>query len=209
MHVQFYYNRKFRYISVYYIAFVFIIINIEKGDENMKIDYRIRSVEDYTPNIGQLVSMLEHTRAVTLQEIKDLTVEHLDFILVDGGNSIGALLKHIAAIEKVHQLISFQSRDFTNEELKIWEDALFLGEAGRNIYGHNVQYYIQILNKVREESLQYLRGKDDAWLMSEGRWENGVVYNQYYLWFHVLEDEISHRGQIRTIKKYISENLVK
>ncbi len=53
------------------------------------------------------------------------------------------------------------------------------------------------------------REKDDAWLMSEGRWENGVIYNQYYLWFHVLEDEIRHRGQIRTIKKYISENFVK
>ncbi|EOP73009.1 hypothetical protein KOW_00419 [Bacillus cereus VDM006] len=91
----------------------------------MKIDYRIRSMENYTPNVGQLVSMLEHARAVTLYEIKDLTVENLDFILVDGGNSIGALLKHIAAIEKVHQLISFQNRDFTKEELKGWNDALF------------------------------------------------------------------------------------
>lgn len=209
MHVQFHYNRKFWYISVYYMTFFFIIINLEKEDEKMQIDYRIRSVEDYTPNIGQLVSMLEHTRAVTLQEIKDLTVEQLDFFLVDGGNSIGALLKHIAAIEKVHQLISFQNRDFTKEELEDWNDALFLGEEGRKIYKNEVQYYIQILNKVREDSLQYLREKDDAWLMSEGRWENGVVFNQYYLWFHVLEDEISHRGQIRMIKKRISENSVK
>ncbi|MDZ5609074.1 DinB family protein [Bacillus pseudomycoides] len=170
----------------------------------MQIDYRIRSVEDYTPNIGHLVSMLEHTRAVTLQEIKDLTVGDIDIILVDGGNSIGALLKHIAAIEKVHQLISFHKRDFTKEELEVWNDALFLGEAGRKICGNEVQYYVQLLNKVREESLRYLKEQDDDWLMSEGRWENGVVYNQYYLWFHVLEDEISHRGQIRTIKnKYL------
>lgn len=42
--------------------------------------------------------------------------------------------------------------------------------------------------------------------MSEGRWENGIVYNQYYLWFHVLEDEISHRGQIRTIKEIYLKN---
>ena len=42
--------------------------------------------------------------------------------------------------------------------------------------------------------------------MSEGRWENGIVYNQYYLWFHVLEDEISHRGQIRTIKGIYLKN---
>lgn len=45
---------------------------------NMNIDYRIRSVDGYTKNIGELVSMLEHTRAVTFQEIKDLSVEQLD-----------------------------------------------------------------------------------------------------------------------------------
>ena len=78
--------------------------------------------------IGELVSLLEHTRAVTLGEVKNLSVEQLDLIMQSGGNSIGALLKHIATIEKVHQLISFQDRDFTKEELEIWEGALYLGE---------------------------------------------------------------------------------
>ncbi|MHC2835387.1 DinB family protein [Bacillus sp. F9_6S_D1_P_5] len=175
----------------------------------MNIDYRIRSVDGYTKNIGELVSMLEHTRAVTLQEIKDLSVEQLDLIMPSGGNSIGALLKHISAIEKAHQLISFQERDFTKEELEIWEDALYLGEAGRKIRGHDIQYYVQLLQSVREESLKYLSEQDDEWLMSERKWPNGVAYNQHYLWFHVLEDEISHRGQIRMMKNKLFENYVK
>lgn len=75
--------------------------------------------------------MLEHTRAVTLQEISNLSVEQLDS-MPSGGNSIGALLKHIAAIEKAHQLISFQERDFTKEELEIWKDALYLGKQENN-----------------------------------------------------------------------------
>ncbi len=33
-----------------------------------------------------------------------------------------------------------------------------------------------------------------------------VAHNQYYLWFHVLEDEMSHRGQIRMIKNKLFEN---
>ena len=176
---------------------------------NMNIDYRIRSADGYTKNIGELVSMLEHTRAVTLQEINDLSVEQLDFIMTSGGNSIGALLNHIAAIEKAHQLISFQERDFTKEELEIWEDALYLGKAGRTIRGNEIQYYIQILQSVREESLKYLNEQDDEWLMSERKWPNGVAYNQHYLWFHVLEDEISHRGQIRMMKNKMFENCVK
>ncbi|MBG9719818.1 DinB family protein [Bacillus mycoides] len=175
----------------------------------MNIDYRIRSVDGYTKNIGELVSMLEHTRAVTLQEINELSVEQLDLIMPSGGNSIGALLKHIAAIEKAHQLISFQKRDFTKEELEIWEDALYLGEAGKSIRGYDIPYYVQLLQKVREETLKCLSEQDDEWLMSERKWPNGVAYNQHYLWFHVLEDEISHRGQIRMLKKKLFENFVK
>ncbi|WP_426951843.1 DinB family protein [Bacillus mycoides] len=175
----------------------------------MNIAYRIRSVDGYTKNIGELVSMLEHTRAVTLQEIKDLSVEQLDLIMPSGGNSIGALLKHIAAIEKAHQLISFQKRDFTKEELEIWEDALYLGEAGKSIRGYDIPYYVQLLQKVREETLKCLSEQDDEWLMSERKWPNGIAYNQYYLWFHVLEDEISHRGQIKMLKNKLFENYVK
>ena len=100
---------------------------MQKGVRDMNIDYRIRSVDGYTKN-RELVSMLEHTRAVTLGEVRNLSVEQLDLIMQSSGNSIGALLKHIAAIEKVHQLISFQDRDFTKEELEIWEDALYLGK---------------------------------------------------------------------------------
>ncbi|MGR5905000.1 DinB family protein [Bacillus paranthracis] len=154
--------------------------------------------------------MLEHTRAVTLQEINDLSVEQLDSIMSSGGNSIGALLKHIAAIEKAHQLISFQERDFTKEELEIWEDALYLGGIGGERFV-DMKYSIMynFCKKVREESLKYLSEQDDAWLMSERKWPNGVAHNQYYLWFHVLEDEINHRGQIRMMKNKMFENYVK
>jgi len=173
---------------------------------DMNIDYRIRSVDGYTKNIGELVSMLEHTRAVTFLEIKNLSVEQLDLMIQSGGNSIGALLKHIAAIEKAHQFISFQERDFTKEELEIWKDALYLGESGKTIRGHEIKYYVQLLQSVREESLKYLGEQGDEWLMSERKWLNGVAHNQYYLWFHVLEDEMSHRGQIRMIKNKLFEN---
>jgi uncharacterized damage-inducible protein DinB len=43
-------------------------------------------------------------------------------------------------------------------------------------------------------------------LFEERQWDNGVTHNYYYLWFHVLEDEISHRGQIRAIRRAINKN---
>ena len=78
--------------------------------------------------------------------------------------------------------------------------------SGRTIRGHEIKYYVQLLQSVREESLKYLSEQDDAWLMSERKWPNGVAHTQYYLWFHVLEDEINHRGQIRMMKNKMFEN---
>lgn len=95
------------------------------------IDYRIQPIAEFSPKIGELVSMLEHTRAVTLEEIKNLSEEELDFLITPESNSIGALLQHIAAIEFVHQVISFENRDLNKHELEEWKSALELGEAAK------------------------------------------------------------------------------
>ena len=80
---------------------------MQKGVRDMNIDYRIRSVDGYT-KIGELVSLLEHTRAVTWSEVKNLSVEQLDLIMQSDGNSIGALLKHIALLKKFISLFHFK-----------------------------------------------------------------------------------------------------
>ncbi|KOO42699.1 DinB family protein [Priestia koreensis] len=166
------------------------------------IDYRIQPIAEFSPKIGELVSMLEHTRAVTLEEIKNLSEEELDFLVTPESNSIGALLQHIAAIEFVHQVISFENRDLNKNELEEWKSALELGESARkNIRKHTISYYIEVLTQVRAKTVERLKELDDNWLFEEKKWPNGVPYNYYYLWFHVLEDEINHRGQIRTIKR--------
>ncbi|UJW59652.1 hypothetical protein HXZ66_05050 [Bacillus sp. A116_S68] len=52
----------------------------------------------------------------------------------------------------------------------------------------------------------FLKTQHDSWLFEEDKWPNGVPINHYYLWYHVLEDEISHRGQIRMMIRQLSEN---
>ncbi|EDL66473.1 hypothetical protein BSG1_03935 [Bacillus sp. SG-1] len=115
------------------------------------IDYRIKSREGFTEKIGELVSMLDHTRAVTLEEIKDLSQEELDYSVDEGANSIGALLLHIASIEFVHQVISFEERDLNEVELQQWKTALELGEKARlEIRNQPLEYYLSELTKVRK-----------------------------------------------------------
>lgn len=171
------------------------------------INYRIKSVGGYTEKIGELVSMLEHTRAVTLKDISDLTQMDLDYLAHEGANSIGALLMHIASIEFVHQVITFEERDINNKELLKWKAALELGKQARQTIKLNqLDFYLNELLLVRERTLSQLKRYTDDWLFEERQWDNGVTHNYYYLWFHVLEDEISHRGQIRLIKRRLLQN---
>lgn len=163
------------------------------------ISYQVQSEKGFTNKIGELVCMLEHVRAVTIQEVAELTDAELD-VYESGGNSIGMLLSHIAAIEYVHQIISFENRDLTEEETLEWGTALDLGEkAGQMYHSLSVDEYLDVLESTRDQTLELLKEKDDEWLYEERTWPNGVTYNPYYLWFHVMEDEINHRGQIRAM----------
>ncbi|GIN87184.1 hypothetical protein J6TS2_35700 [Heyndrickxia sporothermodurans] len=168
------------------------------------IDYRIKQIGNFTDKIGQLVSMLEHTRAVTINEVSNLSQGDLDYLPNDRSNSIGSLLLHMASIEFVHQIISFEKRDLTASEYSRWGMALELGEKAREgIKKQLLKFYLEELSQVRENTLALLKSKNDSWLFEENTWDNGVPHNNYYLWFHVMEDEISHRGQIRTIKRLL------
>ncbi len=105
------------------------------------IEYRIKTNKDFTEKIGELVCMLEHSREVTLSEISNLNQNDLDYLPNNRSNSIGSLLSHIASIEFVHQCISFENRDFTNEEYFEWGAALELGDKGREVIrSHSIDY---------------------------------------------------------------------
>ena len=168
------------------------------------MDYRIKEQTGYTPKIGELVSMLNYTRAVTLADVEGLSTEELDYLADGHSNSIGALLMHMSAIEFVHQVIAFENRDLPERELEQWIVPLELGDKARSeIRNQPLDYYLDALNKVRDKTLSLLESVDDSWLYEEGEYYNGVVYNKYYLWFHVVEDETSHRGQIRILKRML------
>ncbi len=170
------------------------------------MEYAVKAATGYSEKIGELVFMMNHVREGTLQTISGWNEEQLDFITHETANSAGALLTHIAAIEKVHQLIAFENRDFSAEEWTEWGTAIELGAKAREDIGRlPLSHYIDKLATVRADTLSQLKTKNDSWLYEERRWPNGVPYNMYYLWFHVLEDEISHRGQIRAMEGQLKD----
>lgn len=170
--------------------------------------YRIVSLDGYSPKMGVLVSMLNYSRHTTLKAILDMTLEELDY---NTGipNSIGALLSHIWAVESWFQIETFEERELTELEEERYSVAMDLGETSRPLLkGISLDEHIHRLSEVRLRTLSELAARDDAWLetesvlppISEGE---GIVANNHMHWFHVLEDEVSHRGQIRLIRKHL------
>jgi uncharacterized damage-inducible protein DinB len=161
--------------------------------------------ESFSPQVGTLVSMLEWMRTAILQPVRGLTLAQLDYLHDSKANSIGALLLHLAAIERLYQLNTFKGRkwgDWDEMTKKDWGVAAGLGEAARQaIRGHNLDYYLDRLREGREHTLAELRKRDDAWLMQIDRgWAWGPT-NNYCKWFHVCEHESNHSGQIKWIKR--------
>jgi len=165
--------------------------------------YLFSSIEGYANEISRIVSMLNYTRHTTLESVQGLTIPELDYLIDSESNSIGALLFHMAAVEFAYRIWTVEERDLSPEEYARWEPGLKLGEIGRDrIRGNDLLFYVDLLDEVRKDTLNSLKTKDDSWLYVE-RSFSGKPANNYFRWFHVFEDEINHRGQIRWMAKRI------
>jgi hypothetical protein len=165
----------------------------------------ITPVAGYTPHIGVLVATLQRCRETTIRWVRDLTVHQLDFLWDENANTIGALLLHIAAIEAAYQEQTFYGRNILDNPGRIvkWEIPMYLDEPARQVIkGHPIDYYLDELQAMRAITLEQLRQYDDQWLWQESPW-NDAVANNYWMWYHVYEDEINHRGEISWLKSRI------
>lgn len=167
--------------------------------------FLITDIPEYTPQISRLISMMNYARYTTIGSTKDLTIDQLDYLLDPQSNSIGSLLLHFAAVEYAYQIETFEGRELSEEELQEWGPALSLGDEGREIIkGNDLSYYMDRMNAVRTKTLELFTQVDDEWLTKEEPFWHDKPANNYFKWFHVFEDEINHRGQIRIIRKRLT-----
>ncbi|WP_257348708.1 DinB family protein [Pseudalkalibacillus decolorationis] len=167
------------------------------------MNFKIEKIENYSPQIGHLVSMMNYARYTTLNAVKGMKTEQLDYLPSKESNSIGALLLHMAAVEIGFQIEIFDDRRPNQQEMTEWGAAYELGDLGRKeIKGNPLEFYVEKLNAVRSRTLEEFQKRNDDWLYTERLWDNHPS-NNYFIWFHVFEDEINHRGQIRIQRKML------
>jgi len=163
--------------------------------------------EGYTDQMGILVSMMDWMRATVLRSVKGMSQKELDFLMDGEANSIGAMLIHLAATERYYQIHTFDKRDwgdFDKKDTDIWNVGSRLGDQARKeIKGKPIAYYTDKLETVREQTLSELKKRDDEWLMVSTPFFGGQPTNNYCKWFHVVEHESNHNGQIKFIKSRV------
>jgi uncharacterized damage-inducible protein DinB len=161
----------------------------------------------YSPQIGTLVSMMTWMRMVLLMSVKGMSQKDLDYLLDKDANTIGALLMHLAATDRIYQINTFEGNPLKNlpsSYKEKWSVAMDLGEPARkSIKGNGLGYYLNLLGETREQTFSEFRKRDDTWLMAVDKdWGWGPT-NNYCKWFHVCEHESNHNGQIKLLKKRV------
>jgi len=178
--------------STFIFCFLFSIGALSSQNE-------IKPKKGYAPQIGTTVMMLEDLKRRVTNSVRNLSQEETDFLLDEQANRIGAMILHLAATEKYYQVYTFENRGLNKEEGERWDVAQSLGDAGRTqLVGKPISYYLEIWDEVREETLRLLKTKDDQWFEDMVKGSN---LNNHWAWYHVMEHQANHMGQIRMIIK--------
>ncbi len=156
----------------------------------------------YSAEVGSFVAMLEHCRASVLDDVQGLSEAQLSYQHDENANPIGALLAHMAAIEWFYAAVSIEAQQPQPHEWAEWGSFLRLSPGTwAAIQGQSLEQHLDRLARVRARTLAGLLAKDDAWLSRTFTlpWTSEPANNRWAL-YHLLEDELNHRGQIRWLK---------
>lgn len=170
---------------------------------NLEEVYVVGPKEGFTPLIGTLVSMFQNMTHQVKTNISKFSMEQLDHQFDEEANTIGALILHIASSEKFHQVGTLENRPLNEEEMKFWGPGRKLADpSSKDIKGHEIDYYLNIMDEVRNETMAALQQKDDKWLLSPDLMFStpDKPVNKFYRLFHACEHMANHNGQIKFLK---------
>jgi Protein of unknown function (DUF664) len=160
-----------------------------------------RTAARLLPQLGVLVEMMANTRMTTTHAVKGMTPAALNAIPEGFSNSVGMRLAHIAATDRIYQGASFENRDlFDTPEYAPDRGAMTLGVEGDRTQGRMQEDLLTELEVVRAQTLAQLAKRDDTWPASPLTAPGFEAMNQHWAWFHVMEEEVSNRSQIRILR---------
>jgi len=137
--------------------------------------------------VNELIARWEGVRAGLLATIERFSAQELDYVAVQSGYSVTQLILHIAHEEEG------EIRYGVTRELTEWPP-----EFAPSQYP-SLEALIRVLTEVHQRTESYLRTLRDADLEREVETPWGKSYTLSAMFWHVLEHEIHHRGELSLV----------
>jgi uncharacterized damage-inducible protein DinB len=151
--------------------------------------------------IDVLIGAAIDARATTLARIQDISEEVLHWQFSKEWNSISCLLEHILCLKDLIKICCIDRRPMTPLEEEVIIPAATMGEYIPELIGkRNLEEYKELLTKNLEEMIEYLKEIEvsNLWTIYE---TNNNKNNTLWWLYHIIEDEVNHRGQISLLVK--------
>jgi uncharacterized damage-inducible protein DinB len=173
----------------------------------MQRTYSIPFTPDH-PIRDMILGMKTDARATTLRYVDNISEEELNWQYAEGWNTVSALLQHILACEIFFTLWVLEEREMTNEEEVILNPALEMGKFIKQLSNVPLQEILVKLEASRAYFIAKTMEKDEAFFSKIfGKYEPNT--DVAWVLYHLVEDEVHHRGQISLIRKLYKESQAK
>jgi uncharacterized damage-inducible protein DinB len=151
----------------------------------------------YQPEVGAALWRLEDARSRTLRLLSDVPDDYVD--LETRGNSIGAILYHLALIETDWLYVEILEQTYP-DEIKVLLPADDRDQAGllTLIRGQTLAQHLDRLSSVRQTLLEALRGMTTEDFRRARSLPHYEVSPAWVL-HHLAQHEAEHRGELGSI----------
>lgn len=160
--------------------------------------------EGFPPEAGRAIWRLQDARTRTLRTLAALTDVEVDMEPPGGGDTIGTLLYHMAAIELDWLFVDILQRDFP-DDLAPWFHSSVRGDDDRltPVRGEPVTLHMERLAVVRTvlvDELRALPAEEFERPRSVGEHE----VTPMWVLHHLAQHEAEHRGQIGAVRALLA-----
>ncbi len=164
--------------------------------------YRILGpVRDLAGELGLWMGVLEEARRETLDAVEGLTPDQLAWKPPSGGNSIGQLLRHVAAVE----LEWIQNDLLGRTDLPPDRPPMLRNDDAMSNPGPlPLSDFAAVLSWVRAHTRKALEGYPAEEIDATRTYQDpGVrkVFNVRWILHHIADHEAQHRGQMLAVKR--------
>lgn len=154
-------------------------------------------------SIDFLLGTIEDARVTTIQRVEGISKELLHWQYAEGWNTIGALLSHIICTRYLFKIVFIEQRELTEEENAAYGPGQEMGKyIPELITDDGIDVYLKRLDESNEHIVEAISAlSKEAFFEKREGYNPATGCNLAWILYHMVEDEVHHRGQISLIQK--------